>query len=88
MSSNWKYSSFHLCISNIHNGHKQLLFGQTLFWSSNVIFFNPFFETGQEPVPITEIECSSKKLEKDANANPKYIFPIVTIQTKVKNIYF
>ena len=51
-------------------------------------FSNPFFETGQEPVPITEIECSSKKLEKDANANPKYIFPIVTIQTKVNNIYF
>ena len=49
-------------------------------------FSNPFFETGQEPIPITEIECSSKKLEKDANANPKYIFPIVTIQTKVNNI--
>ena len=37
-------------------------------------FSNPFFETEK-----TEIECSSKKLEKDANANPKYIFPIVTI---------
>ena len=47
-----------------------------------------FSNPGQEPVPITEIECSSKKLEKDANANPKYIFPIVTIQTKVNNIYF